>query len=292
MPIQTPIRGLRSFCIAAKCLSFKHAASQLFLTPSAVSHQIKQLEEQLGFSLFKRNTRAIELTAAGDKFYHAVQPIVENLENTIAEFTQSEVNKTITVSLPEFFANELFVPKLSEWAELNPSINLQLETVKSGNQAVKNAYLSIVLASGKPNASIVHELFPIRYVPACNKSIYKKWAAKGYDALSQVPLILHQARPWSWHKWADQLDIPNFDPKQIIQFDSMYSVAKAAQQGMGIALVPLPISKTWFKEEMLVKLFQEELITRDRYFLIQHKNIESAPELQTFAEWVKQEFQQ
>ncbi|WP_177168909.1 LysR family transcriptional regulator [Thalassotalea agarivorans] len=290
--MQTPIRGLRSFCIAAKCLSFKHAASQLFLTPSAVSHQIKQLEEQLGFSLFKRNTRAIELTAAGDKFYHAVQPIVENLENTIAEFTQSEVNKTITVSLPEFFANELFVPKLSEWAELNPSINLQLETVKSGNQAVKNAYLSIVLASGKPNASIVHELFPIRYVPACNKSIYKKWAAKGYDALSQVPLILHQARPWSWHKWADQLDIPNFDPKQIIQFDSMYSVAKAAQQGMGIALVPLPISKTWFKEEMLVKLFQEELITRDRYFLIQHKNIESAPELQTFAEWVKQEFQQ
>ncbi|MCO4799334.1 MAG: LysR family transcriptional regulator, partial [Colwelliaceae bacterium] len=55
--MQTPIRGLRSFCIAAKCLSFKHAASQLFLTPSAVSHQIKQLEDQLGFNLFERQTR-------------------------------------------------------------------------------------------------------------------------------------------------------------------------------------------------------------------------------------------
>ena len=65
MTIQTPIRGLRSFCIAAKCLSFKHAATQLFLTPSAVSHQIKQLEDQLGTRLFKRQTRAIELTSAG-----------------------------------------------------------------------------------------------------------------------------------------------------------------------------------------------------------------------------------
>ena len=69
MPIQTPIRGLRSFCVAAKCLSFKQAATQLFLTPSAVSHQIKQLEEQLGMTLFKRNVRSIELTSAGQQFY-------------------------------------------------------------------------------------------------------------------------------------------------------------------------------------------------------------------------------
>ena len=65
MPIQTPIRGLRSFCIASKCLSFKHAIAQLFLTPSALSYQIKQLEAQLGFMLFKRGTRSIESTSAG-----------------------------------------------------------------------------------------------------------------------------------------------------------------------------------------------------------------------------------
>lgn len=103
MTIQTPIRGLRSFCIAAKCLSFKHAASQLYLTPSAVSHQIKQLEEQLDVQLFKRQTRAIELTQAGKRFYDQVQPIISNLENTIADFTDNQQNKTITISLPEFF---------------------------------------------------------------------------------------------------------------------------------------------------------------------------------------------
>ena len=290
MSIQTPIRGLRSFCIAAKCLSFKHAASQLFLTPSAVSHQIKQLEEQLGTPLFKRQTRAIELTSAGKQFYNSVQPIITSLEQTIADFTNSQQNKTITISLPEFFASELFVPKLSEWAELNPDINLQLETVKSASQAPAKADLSIVLANGTPNGSVVHDLFPIRYVPACNKKLYKKWAAHDFDALSSVPLILHQARPWSWHQWADKNDIPNFDPKQIIQFDSMFGVARAAQQGMGIALIPMPISRVWFSEQLLVKLFDNELVTNDRYYLIQHENIDNSTELATFANWVKANF--
>ena len=290
MTIQTPIRGLRSFCIVARCLSFKHAASQLFLTPSAVSHQIKQLEQQLGTKLFTRQTRAIELTSTGKSFYHAIQPIMHDLESTISDFTHTQQNKTITISLPEFFASELFVPKLSEWASLNPDINLQLETVKSRQQDINNADLSIVLASGLPNASVVHDLFPIKYVAACNKKIYKKWCVKKDEALNTVPLILHQARPWSWHQWADKAGITNFSPKQIIQFDSMFGVARAAQQGMGIALVPLPISKTWFSEELLIRLFDTELLTKDRYYLVQHENIDAKPELKMFAKWVKESF--
>ncbi|WP_284246627.1 LysR family transcriptional regulator [Thalassotalea insulae] len=288
--MQTPIRGLRSFCIAAKCLSFKHAASQLFLTPSAVSHQIKQLEQQLGFELFQRQTRAIALTSAGKQFYNAVKPIITELESTIADFTQSQQNQTIIISMPEFFASELFVPKLSEWTSLNPEINLQLETVKSASEPATTADLSIVLANGQPNAAVVHELFPIRYAPACNKKLYKKWASAGYEALKHVPLILHQARPWSWHQWADRIDIDDFDPKQIIQFDSMFGVARAAQQGMGIALVPLPMSKAWFSEQLLVKLFDHELVTKDKYYLIQHEHIELNSPLQTFSNWVKQSF--
>ena len=290
MPIQTPIRGLRSFCVASKCLSFKHAAEQLFLTPSAVSHQIKQLEAQLGIVLFKRGTRSIELTSAGKQFYQSIQPIIEQLETTITTFTHKQQNETIVISLPEFFASELFIPRLSEWSENNPNINLQLETVKAGSTPSQIADLSIVLANGKPNASIVHELFPIRYAPACNKKLYVKLKNTGFDALKNTPLILHRSRPWSWHQWAEKVDIDDFDPKQIIQFDSMFGVARAAQQGMGIALVPLPMSKTWFSEKLLVKLFDEELNTNDKYFLIQHENIKNKVELSLFAQWVKETF--
>lgn len=290
MAIQTPIRGLRSFCIAAKCLSFKHAASQLFLTPSAVSHQIKQLEEQLGFELFQRQTRSIALTSAGKQFYNAVQPLISELESTIANFTHNQQNQTITISMPEFFASELFVPKLSDWTDKYPNIDLQLETVKASSPSSSNADLSIVLANGVPNASIVHELFPIRYAPACNKKLYKQWVNHGISALKHVPLILHQSRPWSWHQWAEKMNIDDFDPKQIIQFDSMFGVARAAQQGMGIALVPLPMSKTWFSEQLLIKLFDQELVTNDKYYLIQHESIEADSAMDTFAKWVERNF--
>lgn len=290
MSIQTPIRGLRSFCVASKCLSFKHAASQLFLTPSAVSHQIKQLETQLGITLFKRGTRTIELTSAGKQFYQSIQPIISQLESTISEFTDKQQNQTITISLPEFFASELFIPRLSEWSESNPTINLQLETVKAGSAPSQSADLSIVLANGKPNAKIVQELFPIRYAPACNKKLYKKLKNTGFSALKTTPLILHRSRPWSWHQWADKVGVDDFDPKQIIQFDSMFGVARAAQQGMGIALVPLPMSKAWFSEQLLVKLFDEELNTNDKYYLIQHENLDNRNELTVFAKWVKENF--
>ena len=291
MPIQTPIRGLRSFCIAAKCLSFKHAASQLFLTPSAVSHQIKQLEEQLGISLFKRQTRAIELTSAGQQFYKSIQPLISELESTISDFTNSQQNKNIVISLPEFFASELFVPKLSDWAELNPHINLQLETVKSDANPTQATDLSIILANGKPNAKIAHELFPLKYVPACNQRLYEKLKDQGFDALKTTPLILHQSRPWAWHQWADRVGISHFDPKQLIQLDSMFGVARAAQQGMGIALVPLPISQTWFNEGTLLRLFENELQTNDHYYLIQHEDAEAGSEISLFANWVKETFQ-
>lgn len=290
MPIQTPIRGLRSFCVAAKCLSFKHAADQLYLTPSAVSHQIKQLEEQLGQSLFVRQTRAIELTRTGRQFYHAIQPLITELEQTVDDFTKSAPNQNITISLPEFFASELFVPKLNAWSKEHPDVNLQLATVKSGNEPAAAADISIILSSGKLKNGVSTELFPVRYAAACNKALYSKWAGKGKYAINQVPLILHKARPWAWHQWADRSQFNNFEPQQIIQFDSMFGVARAAQQGLGIALVPLPIAQQWFSEQTLVKLFDQELITKDRYFLVEHENSQKCDQLKSLCDWIKSEF--
>ena len=178
----TPMRGLRSFCVAAKCLSFKHAALQLYLTPSAVSHQIKHLEEQLGFDLFIRKTRTLELTSHGAQFFRAIEPQLSQLEQTINEFKDKPQNQTIVIDMPEFFASELFTPRLREWTELHPEINIEVETSKSGLQRRTPADLSIMLANSTPVSGIADELFPLNYVPACNQSIYDEYADKGFLA--------------------------------------------------------------------------------------------------------------
>ena len=290
MAMLTPMRGLRSFCVAAKCLSFKHAAVQLYLTPSAVSHQIKQLEQQLGFDLFVRKTRTLELTSHGAQFFRAIEPQLLLLEQTINEFKDKPQNQTIVIDMPEFFASELFTPRLREWTQLHPEINIEVETTKSGLQASAPADLSIVLANSTPTTGIADELFPLKYVPACNQAIYDEYADKGFEALEKVPLILHKARPWSWHQWAQMMRIDKFSPLQIIQFDSMFGVARAAQQGMGIALAPMPISQAWFNQGALVSLFDETLETNDRYFLVQHESANAFKPIDKFADWIKLQF--
>jgi len=284
--MQTPIRGLRSFCFAARSLSFKHAANELYLTPSAVSHQIKQLEEQLGIELFQRKTRSISLTTAGKNFFDAVSPIITMLESTINEFSQMQQNTNLTITLPEFFASELLMPKLSEWTSEHPNINLQMDTLKTRKELTRHSDLSIVLSSSKPTEGLATELFNLEYIPACNKKLLDQWRDDHRQALNQVPLILHKARPWAWHQWAEKAGIDDFSPSQIIQIDSMFGVARAAQQGMGIALIPLPISQSWLDEQWLYKLFEQPLTTKDKYYLVQHESSTPNHPLDLFAKWV------
>lgn len=290
MPMQTPMRGLRCFCVAAECLSFKETAKRLYLTPSAVSHQIKQLEENLNLQLFERQTRAIVLTETGKRFYQSVQPLMHQLAATVNEFSQAQRMLEVSISMPEFFASELFVPRLIGWSEQYPNINLKLETVKSRRDNQKYTDLSIILSGKKPEVDITYDLFPISYVPACNAEQHRQWHSKGYRILEQVPLLLHQARPYAWHSWAEHVGYHNFRPKQIIQLDSMFSVARAAQQGLGVALIPLPISNSWFTNGTLKRLFEQELVSQDRYYLVRHDNDASRKEIQLLIDWTLQSF--
>lgn len=290
MPVHTPMRGLRCFCVAAECLSFKETARQLYLTPSAVSHQIKQLEDNLNLQLFERQTRAIKLTPPGKRFYEAVSPLMNQMAATISEFSQAERAQVVSISMPEFFASELFVPKLIGWTEQHPNINLVLETIKSRHDAPKYTDLSIRLSGMQPDERPNHKLFPISYVPACNRNLFSQLNQEGFKALNRVPLLLHQARPYAWHHWADFVGFNGFRPKQILQLDSMFSVARAAEQGLGIALIPLPISGAWFTTGSLVRLFEQELVTRDWYYLIQHATDHARPEIKLLVDWILQSF--
>lgn len=284
------MRGLRCFCVAAECLSFKETAKKLYLTPSAVSHQIKQLEETLNQSLFIRQTRSIALTEVGVRFYQAIEPVMQQLVNTVSEFNQSDRMLEVSISMPEFFASELFMPKLIGWSSKYPNINLKLETIKSRNDIIKHTDVSIML-SGKQQASDdVYDLFPITYIPACNAQLHSELSSQGFKALTKVPLILHKARPYAWHQWAENVGFDTFQPKQIIQLDSMFSVARAAEQGLGVALIPLPISQAWFDNKALTPLFPKPLYSHDRYYLTRYTNEQQRPEVQLLIDWILKSF--
>ena len=106
-----PLRNLRAFCAAARHRSFKAAADELFLTPSAVSHQMKELEEALGVRLFERKTRALELTTVGHTLLEEVEPLLEALERSLAQIARRSGRQTLRVLLPSL--PRVIVPVLS-----------------------------------------------------------------------------------------------------------------------------------------------------------------------------------
>jgi len=98
-----PLRNLRAFCIAARHKSFKAAADELALTPSAVSHQMKELEEVMGVRLFERKTRALALTTAGHTLLDEIAPLLDMMDRSLAQFSRRNRRRNVRVLLPPFF---------------------------------------------------------------------------------------------------------------------------------------------------------------------------------------------
>ena len=126
---QASLRGLRTFCVAARYESFKAAADELFITSSAVSQQIKALEEELGVKLFERGTRELSLSEPGQALFAKLSPLIDQLDSAVADFkTSGRRMKSVRISAQPFFASEFFIPRLSEFTALHPEIDIQVGT--------------------------------------------------------------------------------------------------------------------------------------------------------------------
>ncbi len=273
MPIQH--RGLRTFCTAAEHLSFKKAANELCLTPSAVSHQISDLEEDLGTKLFKRLTRSISLTQDGSHLYQEINPYLRAIDDATSKIRKQKALHPVLVQMPEFFASELLMPRMSSFSDTYPDIDLQIEGQGITDELNPAADINIVLSRKTPNAVKVAKLFPIRYVPACSAQQKEQWEMEGItelDAIKKATILLHKARPNAWEQWAENAGVTNLRPKKIIYVDSMFALSRAAEQSVGIALMPLPVSQDWFDSGSLVALHEFHLITEDYYWLALNGN--------------------
>ena len=148
-----PLKNLRAFCAAARHRSFKFAADELCVTPSAVSHQMKELEAALAMRLFERKTRSLELTTAAHRLLEEVEPLLEALDRTLAQFARRNGRQTLRVRMPAMFANELFIPRMSSFCEANPLIDVQLDTRDPLPAAhAPTADVSFLLADTAPRA--------------------------------------------------------------------------------------------------------------------------------------------
>lgn len=288
---KTSLRGLRTFCVAARHESFRLAAEELFITSSAVSHQIKSLEQELDVQLFTRSSRDLKLTETGRAFFDEVEPVIEQLDSIAGNYRKYGPVRSVRISVQPFFASEYFVPRLSEFAEQHPDIDIQVGTSdESSEKHPADADLSIRLFKSRPDNLASHLLFPLRMAPASSPEFKKAVVVKSKAIVSEFPLIVHETRPKAWQQWSKSTGIQLPRDNKITRLDSMIAVVRAAERGIGAALVPVPLADQWLKQGSIVRLFKQELVSDLSYYLVYKEERAGEQEVCLLRDWILQNF--
>jgi LysR family glycine cleavage system transcriptional activator len=278
---RSSLRGLRTFCTAARYQSFRLAAEELHVTASAVSHQIKSLEEELNLQLFARRSRTLELTPEGERMYAELSPVMDQLDLITSRFRTPHSGRQLRISAQPFFASELFLPKLQEFTALNPGIEIYVDTSdESSEKHPATIDASIRLFRSMPTNLHSDPLFPLRLVPACSPAFLKRYKNKEGGFSEAFPVVLHANRPSAWSNWTKSSGVDLPEPSQTIKVDSMIGVARAAERGLGAALVPMPLSENWFNSGALVQMFDHEVVLEDHFYFVSDKSQAEQPDVQ------------
>jgi len=193
-----PLSELRAFDAAARHLSFKKAADELGVTPTAITHQMKLLEQYCGQPLFRRRPRPIALTDAGSRLFSAVRDGLDSFSNALASVRESIDQRPLKVSTTNAFAGRWLVPRLPDWSHAHPG--LALEVV--GTDDVLDLWsgeadIAIRYAHKAPIGLVAHELFRDCFYPICSPRLLEGTA----PILRPSDLLRHQLIHCIWPSW-------------------------------------------------------------------------------------------
>ena len=288
---RTSLRGLRTFVMAARYESFRTAAEELFITASAVSHQIKSLEEELGQRLFDRQSRELRLTETGRALYEEVRPLIDEIDEVAARYKAGVRKSSVRMSVQPFFGSEYFVPRLSEFTAEHPEIDIQVRTSdESAETLPTDADISIRLFRSPPANMNSSLLFPLRLAPAGSPDFKKNLVVRKKVIQSDFPLIVHETQPKAWKRWAKTSGVTLPEDSKVTRLDSMIAVVRACERGIGAALVPVPMADLWFKQGSIVRLFKAELVADVSYYLVVREDRETDPAVQLVKDWILENF--
>jgi len=290
-----PLDLLVGFEAAARHLSFTKAGAELHLTQSAVSRQIKELEEQLGAALFQRRHRALTLTEAGHQMYASTAQVLATMRAATERIRAQSGRRTLAVTTTHSFAALWLIPRLAGFTRDHPGVDVRI-TAETRVQDLERDGLDIALRHGPaalagPNAV---RLFGERVFPVCSpKLLKKKPLAKPADLQHHVLLQYDDPEgrhPWlHWKTWLEVERIADLRPASTLSFSGYEQIIPAAVAGHGVALGRSPLVKDLLASGDLVAPFKSQADPARAYFAILSANAAGRPEVRDFVEWLKSE---
>ena len=287
--MRTPsLKAIKTFQIAAKHSSFAVAADELCITPSAVSHQIKTLETQLGLPLFSRSARALALTDAGARYLEQIDDLFMRLESVTEQLRARFGRSSVRLHVPAYFASEMLLPRLSEFSKLHAGIDLRIETQSAhGRTHAAEADISVVVGSGPWNGLIAHPLFAQTMVPACSPELL---AEKPVQPLRGSQLA-HAAGARSAARRLGSLGRQRRHESAAIPRRSCASIRcrpRRARRRRASASRCCPPScrAASSRRGRLARVFDDELVTQEDYTLLVRTDDENRDDIRALCAWL------
>lgn len=287
---------LTGFEAAARHLSFTKAGEELFLTQSAVSRQIKELEDQLGVALFHRRHRALVLTDAGQQFYAAAAQVITTMRSATERLrTQSGRKRPLSVTTTHSFAALWLIPRLAGFTRTHPGVDVRI-TADTRVQDLERDGLDLAIRHGPPSLAGPNavRLFGERVFPVCSPKLLKSKPLREPADLKSHTLLQYDdpdaRHPWlHWKTWLEVAGIPDLRPAGTLSLSGFEQIIPAALAGHGVALGRSPLVKDLLAEKKLVAPFKTTADPARAYFVIPSKAAASRPEVHGFIEWLKGE---
>lgn len=286
------LNALRAFEAAARHLSFKEAASELSVSQSAISHQVKALEEHLGLELFTRRTRGIELTQKGRLYYPILRGAFESIAEGTALVLERSTDAVLTLRVYSTFTSRWLLPRLASFQRAHSEIQVRLTTAQADvNFDQDDADAAIMI--GHPNKANLHydylfegELFPV----ASPDFIQRHGPYRDPRQLEARQLIQVYPSANDWSAWLEGNQLPPLDLARGLQLESYDIALASAAQGMGIALGQQPYTERDLQSGALVEVFPGQRVKNpSRWYLVFRESKRNLEKLAVFRDWLLRE---
>ena len=284
-----PLTALRSFEAAARLLSFKAAAEELRVTPTSVSNQIRQLENDWGCPLFVRKTRKVILTEAGVSLSRVVSRAFDEIRAEVATHTSS-FRKTVTLAVGPIFGSRWMMPRLSKFYRENPTIDLVLHhspRINSADQLVTT--IAIDWGTGHWRGLESTRLFDAVYRVVVSPQLLK--ARRGLRKPEDLTRyhVIHHADHVEWDAWLKLAGKPTLKFEQETTMIDSNMIIQAAIDGQGVALGIFPLIRAEVDTGRLVCPFDVDLYPTRAYHLLTRPGARALPEVKAVCAWIEAE---
>jgi len=281
----------------ARCLSFKLAAEELHLTQSALSHRVRTLEARLGFVLFTRQTRRIELTAEGERLFLLLNRNFAAVADEIEDIRFNALRGTLSVGCTPTFAQHWLAPRLPSFQQRYPDLSLQLRS--KGSRVDFNLYPSDVwidYGDGHYPGLAVTPLLAETLLPVCSPDYAQRMGLAGRPTALYDCLLLHDVESieqsdyrWEWRGWCAQAGLDDPERCREYSFTHYDAAIIAARAGLGVAMGRYQLARPLLESGELTAPFDVVYDPGLAYALVAHKDRMEQPRARAFRAWLMDE---